>query len=61
MFNQQELLAIIRICDHAIKEGGIEVAEIAMPIVFKCRQTLVQHQQGQGQQPVQLRQEKASN
>jgi hypothetical protein len=62
VFNQQELLAIIKVCDHAIKEGGIEVAEIAMPLVFKCRQTLVQSQQGQGQQAPQLvRQQEKGN
>jgi hypothetical protein len=60
MFNQQDLLDIMKICDAAIKFGGIEVAEIAMPVVFKCRQNIMQ-MQTQPQSPQLVHQEKQVN
>jgi hypothetical protein len=41
MFNHNELLAIMKICDAGVRAGGIEIAEIAMPIVYKIRQSLL--------------------
>jgi hypothetical protein len=56
MFNQQELLAIIKICDAGVRAGGLEIAELAVPISRKIRAILQQQQQqpqmqGNGMQP----------
>jgi len=41
MFNHQELLAIMKICDAGVRAGGLDIAEIAMPIVYKIRQSML--------------------
>ena len=45
MFTHQELLAIIKICDAGVRAGGLEIAEIAMPIVFKIKQSMLARQE----------------
>ena len=56
MFTQQELMAIIRICDAGVRAGGLEIADLAVPITRKIRvmmqqQQQPQHMQGNGMQP----------
>ena len=46
MFNQQELMALLKICDMATRSGGLEIAEFALPISHKVRRLLQQGQQG---------------
>jgi len=46
MFTHQELLAIIKICDAGIRAGGLEIAEIALPIVFKIKQSMLARPDG---------------
>ena len=45
MFTQQELMAIIKICDAGVRAGGLEIAEMAIPICHKIRQMAQQQQQ----------------
>ncbi len=40
MFTQQELITIVKLCDIATRQGGLEVANVAMPIVNKIQQQL---------------------
>jgi hypothetical protein len=54
MFTQQELVAIIRICDAAVRNGGLEMAELALPIIQKIRQSAQSGQLGSAARPSQL-------
>jgi hypothetical protein len=45
MFTQQELMALLKMCDLGIRSGGLEVADIAVPLCHKIRQILQQQQQ----------------
>jgi hypothetical protein len=38
MFTVQELAAIVRICDAAVRQGGLDIAQIALPIAGKAQQ-----------------------
>lgn len=43
MFNQQELMALLKICDAGTRAGGLEIAEFAVPLARKIR-SLIQQQ-----------------
>ena len=38
MFTQQELMAFDRICDAALKHGGLDMLGLVVPILQKVRQ-----------------------
>ena len=47
MFTHQELMAIIKICDAGVRAGGLEIAELAVPVTRKIRAIIQQQQQPQ--------------
>jgi hypothetical protein len=53
MFTPQELIVLIRICDAATRQGGLDMAELTIPISQKIRQHLQSIQQTNGMRPAQ--------
>lgn len=40
MFTHEELIAILRICDAGCRAGGLDTAEMAIPIAHKVRRLI---------------------
>ncbi len=50
MFTQQELIILLRFCDMAVRQGGLEVANVAVPLSQKITQLSQQMQMPQHRQ-----------